>query len=187
MDLTRSLTVLPIVTLGFICQTNIPSTAYAESNGASVERGRYLVTISGCHDCHTPKVFGPKGPELDQSRLLSGHPASEKVPSYPADLIAPQKWGAVTSNGFTAWAGPWGISFSSNLTPAASGIGGWTEDVFIKTIRTGKHLGTGRDILPPMPWPSFAKMKDEDLKAIFAYLKSLPAVENIPPQPVPLK
>ena len=92
----------------------------------------------------------------------------------------------MTNGDMTAWVGPWGISFAANLTPdKATGLGGWTEEMFIKTIRTGKHLGTGRQILPPMPWPNYAQMSDDELKSMFAYLRSLPPVKNLVPQPIP--
>jgi hypothetical protein len=79
-----------------------------------------------------------------------------------------------------------GISYSANITPdTATGIDSWSEDEFIKTLRTGRHLGQagGRQILPPMPWPDFAQANDEDLKAIiFAYLHVLPPISNkVPP------
>jgi hypothetical protein len=88
----------------------------------------------------------------------------------------------------TSFVGPWGISYAANLTPdSATGIGAWTEDVFMKTLRTGKHLGmeNGRPILPPMPWEFIGKMTDEDLSAVFAYLRNLPAISNRVPAPVP--
>jgi hypothetical protein len=86
----------------------------------------------------------------------------------------------------SAWAGPWGISFSANLTPdETTGIGAWTEEAFIETLRTGKHLGMGREILPPMPWQVIGAMTDGDLKSIFAYLMSLRPVMNQVPQPIP--
>jgi hypothetical protein len=86
----------------------------------------------------------------------------------------------------TAWAGPWGVSYTANLTPDRNtGIGIWTEDMFIKSMRNGKHMGTSRTILPPMPWPWYAKMRDEELKAIFAYLKSIPPIQNHVPDPLP--
>jgi hypothetical protein len=76
--------------------------------------------------------------------------------------------------------------FAANLTPDKNtGLGIWTEDMFIKAIRTGKHMGTSRDILPPMPWQAFAQMTDADLKGIFAYLQSIPAVTNHVPDPIP--
>jgi hypothetical protein len=150
-----------------------------------VARGEYLVTVGGCDDCHTPKVFGPNGPDFDKSRRLSGHPAAEKLPELPVSIIGPEQWGAVTNNHLTAWVGPWGVSFAANLTPDASGLGGWTEDNFIQALRTGKHAGSGRPILPPMPWMNYARMTDDDLRAVFAYLKSLPAVSNAVPAPIP--
>jgi mono/diheme cytochrome c family protein len=151
-----------------------------------VERGRYLVNLGGCNDCHSPKVFTAKGPEPDPKRLLSGHPADEKLPAVPDGLFGPTAWGGLCNNGMTAWVGPWGISFASNLTPDnVTGSGAWTEAAFIKAMRTGKHLGAGRDILPPMPWPFIGQLTDEDLGAIFAYIESLPPIDNMVPQPVP--
>jgi hypothetical protein len=91
----------------------------------------------------------------------------------------------VTTNDMTAWAGPWGISFATNLTPHPDGLGLWTEEQFIQTMRTGLHLGVGRPVLPPMPWPSYSHMTDDDLRAVFAFLKTLPPIANTVPQPVP--
>jgi len=85
----------------------------------------------------------------------------------------------------TAWAGPWGISFASNQTPHPDGLGLWTEEQFIQTMRTGLHLGVGRAVLPPMPWPAYSKMTDEDMRAVFAFLKTLPPIANVAPQPIP--
>lgn len=150
-----------------------------------VQRGEYLATIGGCHDCHTPKVFTETGPAPDTARLLSGHPANAPLPEVPVGVIAPDRWGALTNAHLSAWAGPWGVSFAANLTPDATGIGGWSENDFIQALRTGKHAGVGRPILPPMPWPNYAKMPDEDLKALFAYLKSLPPISNLVPAPMP--
>lgn len=150
-----------------------------------VKRGLYLVNVGGCGDCHTPKVFTQAGPEPDKSRLLSGHPANAKLPPVPPGVIGPDGWGAIANNDLTAWAGPWGISYAANLTPDASGLKSWTPETFIQAIRTGKHAGVGRDILPPMPWMDYALMTDDDLRAVFAYLKSLPPIANTVPAPVP--
>lgn len=151
-----------------------------------IERGRYLVTVGGCDDCHTPKVMGPKGPEFDMTRRLSGHPAHESIPEIPEGVIAPDKWMAVTNFHLTAWAGPWGVSFTRNLTPdMATGLGSWTEEMFIKAMRTGKHMGEGRPILPPMPWFNVAAMTDTDIKSVFAFLRSLTPIENAVPDPIP--
>ena len=155
------------------------------TGAAPVERGLYLVNVGGCGDCHTPKMFTKTGPEPDKSRLLSGYPADAKLPPVPSGVISPDQWGAIANNDLTAWAGPWGVSYAANLTPDATGLGSWTPEIFTQAIRTGKHAGVGRDILPPMPWMDYALMTDEDLRAVFAYLKSLPPISNIVPAPVP--
>lgn len=155
-------------------------------NKAEIQRGEYLVTAGGCNDCHSPKIFSPKGPQPNPTRLLSGHPAETKLPEVPTGVIGPNKWGALTTNDLTAWVGPWGVSFSANLTPdAETGLGNWTEEMFIKAMRTGKHVGVGRDILPPMPWYDLAKLNDVDLEAMFAYLRTLKPIKNAVPAPIP--
>ena len=151
-----------------------------------VERGKYLVMAGGCGDCHSPKVFTAAGPAPDVARLLSGYPASVKLPEIPKGIIGPAQWGAITTNDMTAWVGPWGVSFSYNLTPhQTTGIGNWNEALFIQSIRTGKFMGTARDMLPPMPWQEIGAMTDNDLKAMFAYLRSLPPLDNAIPEPLP--
>lgn len=158
----------------------------AVATPSPVERGKYLTMVGGCNDCHTPKLFGPKGPEADMSRELSGHPAGDALPAVPKNLLGPNGWGALTNNHLTAWAGPWGVSFAMNLTPdKVTGLGTWTPEMFIGAMRTGRHQGAGRPILPPMPWNWYANLTDDDLKAIFAYLQSLPAVNNPVPDPLP--
>lgn len=152
-----------------------------------IARGKYLVTIGSCNDCHTPKL-PPTGPvpEADMTRILSGHPHDEAITAGPNLQDKTWIWGG--NPGMTAFFGPWGVSFAANLTPDTTyGLGGWSEDMFIQTLRNGKHMGTGRNILPPMPWNWINQMTDEDLKAVFAYLKSLPAVHNEVPQPIPPK
>lgn len=157
------------------------------SKSVTLARGRYLVTLGGCHDCHTPKLLTDKGPALDTKRLLSGFPSSEKAPAIPEGVIGPKSWGGLFTNDLTGWAGPWGISFASNLTPdKETGIGAWTEKTVIKILRTGKTTG-GRPILPPMPWEELRQANDKDLKALFSYLMSLPPVRNMVPAPVPPK
>lgn len=162
--------------------TEAQSAASASSASTDlVGGGRYLVTIMGCNDCHTPYKMGRTGPEPDMTRMLSGHPEDLKMPP-PPKLEMP--WAMVGSATNTAWAGPWGVSYTPNLTPDQNtGIGIWTEDMFIRAMRTGKHMGTSRPILPPMPWPWYAKMRDDELKAIFAYLKSIPPIHNRVPDP----
>jgi hypothetical protein len=174
--------ILALLALTTACSREQPT---ATPSQTPVERGAYLATIGGCHDCHTPKVFTPAGPQLDTQRLLSGHPAGGPLPAVPAGVLTPEGWGALTNAHLTAWAGPWGVSFSMNLTPDATGLGAWTEQEFIQALRTGKHAGVGRPILPPMPWFNYAKMPDDDLQALWAFLRSLPPVANKVPEPLP--
>jgi len=147
-----------------------------------VKRGNYLVSIMGCADCHTPLKMGAAGPEPDLSMMLAGHPQGFQVSTPPA--LAEPWMGAMTAT-MTAWAGPWGISYSSNLTPdKETGMGAWTEDEFIATVRSGRHRGRGRPLLPPMPVQVMQHMSDEDLHAMFTYLQSIPAVANKVPAPM---
>jgi cytochrome c553 len=148
------------------------SAAPRERDRASqVARGAYLVSIAGCHDCHTPWVVGPKGPH------------DVKIAEPPSLGEGPWVWAGAGTN--TAFAGPWGISFTANLTPdPETGLGKWTEEMFIATIRTGRHQGVGRPVLPPMPVQVYANMSDDDLKAVFAYLQSLTPVRNRVPAPI---
>ena len=162
-------------------------TTVSKAADKEVRRGELLATFGGCHDCHTPKVMTPKGPQPDPSRLLSGHPSDTPLPAVPRDVIGPTQWGALATNDLTAWAGPWGISFAANLTPDVTGLGPWTAQDFIHTMRTGKHLGVGRALLPPMPWLDSAALTDQDLKALFKYLQSVKPISNRVPQPVPPK
>ncbi|HJW08535.1 MAG TPA: hypothetical protein VJ483_02825 [Holophagaceae bacterium] len=150
---------------------------------AQIRRGGYLVRVFGCSDCHTPLKMGPKGPEPDLARGLSGHPAGLKITAGPDLGKGPWVWSGAGTN--TAFAGPWGVSFTANLTPdKETGIGEWTEQMFMDTVRSGRHLGKGRPVLPPMPIQALANATDEDLKAIFAYLKSQKPMSNRVPDPL---
>jgi mono/diheme cytochrome c family protein len=167
-------------------ETKPAASAAATPAQSPVERGKYLTLVGGCNDCHTPKKFGPNGPEADMTRELSGNPSMDKLPTVPKGVIGPDKWGTVANNHLGAWAGPWGVSFAMNLTPdKATGLGSWTPEMFMNALRTGKHQGTGRPILPPMPWNWYRNMTDDDLKAVFAYLQSLPPINNPIPDPLP--
>jgi len=158
------------------------ATTVTPANSARIERGAYLVGAMGCHDCHTPWKMGPKGPEPDMSRALSGHPADLVMPAPPKP-VGPWAWSGAATN--TAFAGPWGVSFTANLTPdLETGLGRWTAETFIATMKTGRHEGKGRPLLPPMPYPSVASLNDEDIRSLFAYLQSLPPARNRVPAPV---
>jgi len=152
--------------------------------GAQAKRGLYLVSTAGCHDCHTPFKMGPKGPEPDMSRALSGHPQDLQMP--PAPKLPEGPWVVVSAGTNTAHAGPWGTSFTANLTPDdETGLGQWTQKDFIATFRTGRHMGRGREVLPPMPIPVYNNFVDADLAAIYAYLRTIPAISNRVPEPLP--
>jgi hypothetical protein len=149
-----------------------------------VALGKYIVTTSGCDDCHTPKIFTENGPVFDTTRRFSGYPEEEVLPAIDLNMIGLDKWSA-TEKHLGAWVGPWGISYASNLTPdKATGIGTMTEEMFIKTIREGKYMGVGRPLLPPMPWQVYGMKTDQDLKAMYAYLMSVKPINNMVPQPV---
>jgi mono/diheme cytochrome c family protein len=163
------------------------TTAAAPAAQSPVERGKTLVTAGGCNDCHTTKKMGPNGPEPDMSKMLSGHPEDFKI-TAPYKPAKGSPWGIGVTDTLTAWSGPWGVSFAANLTPDQNtGLGGgvWSEEVFVKALKTGKHMGTSRDILPPMPWNWYSQLSEEDLKAIWAYLRTIPPVTNHVPDPIP--
>jgi hypothetical protein len=115
------------------------------------------------------------------------------MPPPPKLPDGPWLWIGASTN--TAFAGPWGVSYAANLTPdEGTGLGIWTEEMFVKAIRTGRHFGTARPILPPMPWQVYRNLVDTDLKAVFAYLRTLPPIKNLvpdavvaPPPPPPAK
>ena len=149
-----------------------------------VERGKYLVTIIACGDCHTPHTMGPNGPEPDMSKMLAGHPETAALPD-PPNMSGPG-WIWSGDGSLTAYAGPWGVTYAANLTPDENtGIGIWDEQMFINTLRNGRHMANGRPLLPPMPWQAFKEMNDDDLKAIYAYLRSIPAISNRVPDNLP--
>ena len=148
-----------------------------------IARGEYLVSTMACHDCHTPLKMGPNGPERDTARALTGHPSDLVMP--PAPVLPPRPWSWVASATSTAFAGPWGTSFAANLTPDdETGLGLWTEEMFIQTMKTRRHQGKGRPLLPPMPAELLDALRPEDIKSVFAYLQSLRPVSNRVPAPI---
>ena len=167
---------------GGVDEQLVPPPTPAGLNAKQV-RGKYLVEIMGCHDCHTPMKMGPNGPQWDMDRMLSGHPEQLAMPPAPALPAGP--WIATAAATFTAWSGPWGTSFTMNLTPdKETGLGDWTVEEFIATMKTGKDRGKGRPILPPMPVQNLAQLSDEDIRAVFAYLQTLKPIKNRVPQPI---
>lgn len=157
--------------------------AIADPASAALKRGALLVAVGGCADCHTPFRMGANGPEKDLARGLSGHPESLRLPPPPR---LQGEWNWAGSASMTAFVGPWGMTFAANLTPdRTTGIGAWTADDFIRAMRTGKHVGVARPILPPMPWQALANLPERDLRAIHAWLMAQPAVSNRVPDYVP--
>ncbi|MDG4554607.1 MAG: c-type cytochrome [Candidatus Competibacter sp.] len=166
------LTVAALVVLG---AASLPVRA-APDDGDRVSHGAYLVATGGCADCHTPMKMGSKGPEPDLSRQLSGHPESLKL-SPPPKADGSWIWFGSATN--TAYAGPWGISYAINLTSdKETGLGSWKESEFVQAIKTGKHAGVGRPIMPPMPWQAYSHLSEDDLRAMFRYLQTVPPVRN---------
>ena len=131
-------------------------TSASKASASKIERGRYLVMICGCNDCHTPgNLYGQ--PDFD--RQLSG-----------SEL---------------GWQGPWGVTYPRNLTPdMETGIGKWTSADIMKTFRSGVRPD-GSTLLPPMPWQAYSAMNDEDASAVAAFLKSLKPVHHKAPDRVP--
>jgi hypothetical protein len=150
------------------------------------DRGKYLVEMIGCHDCHSPKKIGERGPELISELAYSGFQANSDLPKIDKQAI--EKGWMLMNSDLTAFVGPWGLSYSANLTPHDTGIGSWNFERFKRAMVEGKYKGqeNGRMLLPPMPWQNFKDVEDEDLRAMYTYFKSLEPVDNVVPSPKPL-
>lgn len=181
--LSASAVVITIAVIGCTNAQSKPTANKSVSKDSLIKRGNYLVSTIGCDDCHSPKKMGPQGPEIDFDRRLSGHPADAKLGKVDTSVM---------KNGFvlfgmdlTSAVGPWGVSYSANLTSDATGIGNWTEEQFFRAIRKGlaKGIEGNRPLLPPMPWFVYKNLSDDDLRAIFVYLQSIKPVKNVVPQP----
>src|SRR3989442_1586422 len=130
------------------CVNNAPPSAETKTSAADkaaaqpaqspVERGKYLVTVGGCNDCHTPKKLGPNGPEPNMDLELSGNPSTEKLAPVPVGLIAPDKYLTVVNNHLGAGGGPWGVRFAMELQrDKSTGLGSCAEKMFMTTSRPG--------------------------------------------------
>jgi mono/diheme cytochrome c family protein len=161
---------------------NSPSYAGYESE---VKWGEHLITVGGCGDCHTPKKMGPMGPEDDSSMMLSGHPAQMPLPEIDRGML--ESKGMAATQTLTFWIGPWGVSYAANLTPDSTGLLAWTEEQFTNALKHGlsKGIKGNRMLLPPMPVQVTRHLKDEEIKAMFAYLKTIKPIKNAVPQPLP--
>jgi mono/diheme cytochrome c family protein len=115
-----------------------------------IERGKYLVIVGGCGDCHTPGGLTGKP---DATRFLGGSDVGFAIPGQ-------------------------GVFVGRNLTPdKATGLGDWTEAQIAKVMTTGERPD-GRVLAPVMPWRALSKLTQSDALAIVAYLRSLPPVKN---------
>jgi hypothetical protein len=161
----------------------IPDKAVVDT-AKRIARGEYLVNVAGCDDCHSPKRMGAHGPEIIPELRFSGYPSTRPI-QRPDSNVVRQGWALLNAD-LTSAAGPWGVSFTANLTSDQTGIGAWKEEQFITALRKGKYKGleSNRDLLPPMPWFAYRNMTDEDLKSVFAFLKSTKPVKNIVPAPM---
>src|SRR5690348_13341851 len=183
--LTLSIPAALILIAVVACNDNRPKEpVMAKVNQDSlIQRGSYLVTTMLCDDCHSPKRMGPNGPELIPELRLSGYRHDGQLP--PVDTTEIKKGWTLFNPDLTSAVGMWGASFSANLTSDATGIGNWTEEQFFTALRKGKWKGMegNRNLLPPMPWHNIGKLKDDDLRAVFAFLKSTKPVDNLVPAP----
>ena len=142
-----------VATVGLIASV---SSTPARADDAQIARGKYLVGIAGCNDCHTPGYFFGKP---DMARFLGGSDVGFEIPGL-------------------------GVFVGRNITPdKETGIGNWTEDEIITALQTGMRPD-GRQLAPIMPWHAFAGLTSEDVTAIAVYLQSLPPVSNAVPEPV---
>lgn len=164
---------------------NIEATKYYGNRDSLVERGRYLVTILGCGNCHSPKTMTPEGLMADTPTLLSGFPATRAIPEFQKTFI--QEGGVVVNSDLTAAMGPWGISFAANLTSDTTGIGNWTEEQFNMGLKHGKIKGLEmpQPMMPAMPWNNWGGIKEADVRAMFYYLQSTKPVNNKVPAYIP--
>jgi cytochrome c553 len=166
-------------------KSSVPATASTNGFENQVKWGEHLVTVGGCQDCHSPKKMTPTGPDIDSSVMLAGYMGGS--PEADVNRKEMQTKGLAVTRDLTAWIGPWGVSYAANLTSDVTGIGNWKEEQFMFALRQGKLKGlpSSRDLLPPMPWQMYKNFTDDEIKAIFAYLKSTKPIKNVVPAPLP--
>jgi mono/diheme cytochrome c family protein len=127
----------------------VPTVAQA-ADPAAVARGKYLVTIASCHDCHTPGYFLGKP---DMARYLGGSDVGFELPGL-------------------------GVFLGPNLTPdKETGLGNWTDAQIVAAIQTGA-TPSGRMLAPIMPYHAFANFTPQDVQAIVAFLRTIPPVQH---------
>jgi mono/diheme cytochrome c family protein len=144
------------VRLAFVIASIVALPAFAAmADDSQITRGKYLVTLSGCNDCHTPGYFFGNP---DMSRFLGGSDVGFEIPGQ-------------------------GVFVGPNITPdKKTGIGSWTPEQIVKAIQVGERPD-GRILAPIMPWHAFATLTADDAMAIAAFLKNLNPVSNQTPGP----
>ena len=147
-DFKTAATIAAVLTLA--APSGAAETETARGDSGQIGRGKYLVSIAGCSDCHTP---GGLLGSPDMKRYLGGSDVGFSIPGQ-------------------------GVFVGNNLTPDAdTGLGKWTADQIVTAIRKGKRPD-GTELSPVMPYASFANLTDDDAYAIAAFLRSLPPVSN---------
>ncbi len=178
---------IAIASIGlFSCNSDAKAGSTGEviiSKDSLIKRGSYLVNSIGCDDCHSPKIFTPTGFEIDMEHRFGGHLAPSKLGKANTGVI--KDGYMLFALDLTSAVGPWGQSYSANISSDPTGIGNWTEEQFFRALREGKSKGLkeSRPLLPPMPWFVYKNLNDTDIRAIFAFLKSTKPVENRVPGP----
>ena len=145
------------------------------------QRGAYLMAAMGCHDCHSPH---DRTGQMISGRELSGHPEGAPLAQWDPSLLERNILMTVSPT-LTSFGGPWGVSVATNITPdRETGIGNLTAEALIRSWRSGRHWQVARHILPPMPAPAFSNLSDDDIRALHAFLMSLPATKNKVPEAI---
>lgn len=153
----------------------------ADAEAALRQRGAYLMAAIGCNDCHS--AHDQTG-QIVPGMALAGHPEKAPLPEWDPSML---QRGAVATIAptLTAFAGPWGVSVAPNLTPdKETGIGNMTAGQLVESWKTGKHWKYNRPVLPPMPVQAFSNLTDDDIRAVHAYLMSMPPVKNRAPESI---
>jgi len=178
------------------CGSKVEPAPERDSNGEeqeevyrkyNIERGKMLVELGGCSQCHTPKIKTPLGYKPDKDRFLSGFPQDQELPDLPyAEIVAGETEKTFYTTDATVWVGRWGVSFAANLTPdPETGIGNWNENDFINIFRQKRHFGQDSQVSSPMPLNVYSQLGFFELRSIFVYLQTIPPVSNDVPTRIP--
>jgi mono/diheme cytochrome c family protein len=145
--------VVKLALLALVLAGPVVSASIKAEADERVKRGEYLAAIMDCTGCHTPGALRGKP---DAARALAGSDVGFEIPGL-------------------------GIFYPPNLTPdRATGLGAWSAAEIVTAIRTGARPD-GRQLVPVMPYHSYAKLTDADAAALVAYLKSLKPIHNQAP------